>query len=79
MYDWLEGPLAGVLYPARPPVYRDDGGELFVSSDAEGEDDVEDTRDELLDAGAAFYCIAPEAAFERCWLEDWNPRSYRIY
>ncbi len=48
---------------------------LFVSEEGgEGEDDVEATRDAVLDSEAAFYCIAGESAFERCWIQDYEPR-----
>ena len=41
-----------------------------------GEDDVEDTRSALIDSGAAFYCIAGEAGFERTWLQEFEARDY---
>ncbi|MFV1958936.1 MAG: hypothetical protein ACC662_05935, partial [Planctomycetota bacterium] len=40
---------------------------LMTAEDSQGEDDVEATRDMLLNAGVAFYAIAPEAAFEGSW------------
>ncbi len=48
---------------------------LISQEGGEGEDDVEGTRDALLDADAAFYAIAPEAAFERSWLQTFVPRE----
>jgi len=48
---------------------------LLVTEDGgEAEDDVEATREALLDAGAVFYAIAPEAAFERGWQQTFVPR-----
>lgn len=42
---------------------------LLVSEEGgDGEDDVEATRDALLEAGIAFYALAGEAAFERGWV-----------
>jgi len=48
---------------------------LVTEEGGEGEDDVEATRNAVLDSEAAFYCIAGEAAFERCWILDYQPRS----
>lgn len=41
-----------------------------------GEDDVEETREVLMEAGVAFYCIAGEAGFERAWVQEFEPRDY---
>lgn len=42
---------------------------LLVSEEGgDGEDDVEATRDALLEAGVVFYALAGEAAFERGWV-----------
>ncbi len=41
-----------------------------------GEDDVEKTREALMDCGAAFYYIAGEAGFERAWLQEFEARDY---
>ena len=39
------------------------------------EDDVEATREALMDSTAAFYCIAGEAGFERAWLQEFEARD----
>jgi hypothetical protein len=50
---------------------------LLVSQEYDGgEDDVEATRDALVDTGAAFYCVAGEAGFERAWLQEFKARDY---
>jgi hypothetical protein len=50
---------------------------LLVSQEAVGaEDDVEETREAIVDCGAAFYCIAGEAGFERAWTQDFRARNY---
>jgi hypothetical protein len=50
---------------------------LFVSEAGDDEDDVEATRDALVASGAAFYALAPEAGFERAWLQDFAaPRDH---
>ena len=41
---------------------------------AECEDNVEETREALLDAGVSFYCIGPEAGFERAWVQAFKAR-----
>jgi hypothetical protein len=49
---------------------------LLVTKEAgDGEDDVEATRDALLDAGVSFYAVAPEAGFERPWDYDFTPAN----
>jgi hypothetical protein len=48
---------------------------LISEENGDGEDDVEATRNALLDAGAAFYALAGEAAFERGWAYDFQARS----
>ncbi len=50
---------------------------LLVISDrsAECEDNVEETREALLDAGVSFYCIAPESGFERTWVQAFKARG----
>lgn len=47
---------------------------LITQNGGEAADDVEKTRDALFDADCAFYCIAGEAAFERCWKQEFEPR-----
>ncbi len=50
---------------------------VLVSQEFDGaEDDVEDTREAIMDSGAAFYCIAGEAGFERAWLQEFQARDY---
>ncbi len=50
---------------------------LLISQAYEGsEDDVEATRDAIMDSGAAFYCICGEAGFERAWLQEFQARDY---
>jgi hypothetical protein len=47
---------------------------LLVSREGgDGEDDVEATRDVLLDRGVAFYSACREAGFERPWEFDFKP------
>lgn len=48
---------------------------LMTETGGEAEDNVEKTRDALLDAECAFYCIAPEAGFERSWTQSFQPRG----
>ena len=48
---------------------------LITQEGGEASDDVEKTRDALFDADCAFYCIAGEAAFERCWQQTYQPRG----
>ncbi|MDJ0975993.1 MAG: hypothetical protein QNJ98_16155, partial [Planctomycetota bacterium] len=48
---------------------------LITQEGGEAVDDVEKTRDALFDADCAFYCIAGEAAFERCWQQTFQPRA----
>ena len=49
---------------------------LLVTEDrGEAEDDVEATREAIFDCGAAFYCIAGEAAFERAWVQTYEARN----
>lgn len=49
---------------------------VLVSPDGGAmEEDVEKTRDDLLAADVAFYAVAPEAAFERAWEQDYTPRD----
>ena len=48
---------------------------LLISEEgAEAEGDVERARDALFDCGAAFYCIAGEAAFESRWERIFDAR-----
>ncbi|MHC5011626.1 MAG: hypothetical protein ACYTG6_11880, partial [Planctomycetota bacterium] len=49
---------------------------LLVTEEGEGEHDVEATRDVLLERDISFYAIAPEAAFERCWMRTFTPREH---
>ncbi|MBL9088509.1 MAG: hypothetical protein JNM10_15330 [Planctomycetia bacterium] len=48
---------------------------LMTREGGDGEDDVEATRSALEARGAAFYSIAPEAAFERSWDYDFEQRE----
>ncbi len=48
---------------------------LVTADGGDAEDDVEATREALLDGGVAFYAIAPEAGFERAWQETFVPRN----
>lgn len=48
---------------------------LVTREGGDGEDDVEATRSALEARGAAFYAIAPEAAFERPWDYDFEQRE----
>ena len=48
---------------------------LITEDGGDGEDDVERTREALFDAETAFYAIAPESAFERGWLQTFEPRD----
>lgn len=48
---------------------------LVTEEGGEAEDDVELTRRALFDAGAAFYCIAPEAGLERPWTLTFEARE----
>ena len=50
---------------------------LLVTQNFDGaEDDVEETREAIMDSGAAFYCVAGEAGFERAWLQEFEARDY---
>ncbi len=50
---------------------------LLVSQGFDGgEDDVEATREAVLESGAAFYALAGEAGFERPWLQEFEARDY---
>ena len=71
--------LAGVRRAAERFAETDGGPKaiLLVTQDYEGdEDDVEETREVLLDCGAAFYCVASEAGFERGWLQEFEARDH---
>jgi len=79
----IDGPrniLASVRDAAERFADRDGDGPralLLISQEYEGsEDDVEATRDAILDCGAAFYCICGEAGFERAWLQEFEARDY---
>lgn len=48
---------------------------LITREGGDGEDDVERTRAALEAKGAAFYAVAPEAAFERPWVYDFVSRD----
>lgn len=48
---------------------------LVTEEGGEAEEDVEATREALFDAGAAFYCIAGEAAFEHAWEQPFVARD----
>ena len=61
----LLGPAGGA--PRAVLLVTEDGGD--------GEDDVERTREALLDAEAAFYAVAPESAFQRGWAQTFEPRD----
>ncbi len=50
---------------------------LLASQDFDGaEDDVEETREALVETGIAFYCTAGEAGFERPWLQEFEARDH---
>ncbi len=50
---------------------------LLVSEEGgDTEEDVEATRDVLIESGAAFYCVAGEAAFEHPWIQPFQPRDH---
>ncbi|MDF1700958.1 MAG: hypothetical protein P1V36_07345 [Planctomycetota bacterium] len=71
--------LAGVREAAEHFLETEGGPKamLLVTQDFDGgEDDIEETREVVLDCGAAFYCIAGEAAFERAWLQEYEARDY---
>lgn len=48
---------------------------LVTQEGGETEEDVEATRDAIFDSGAAFYCVAGEAAFEHAWSQPFQPRE----
>ena len=48
---------------------------LVTQEGGETEEDVEATRDAVFDSGAAFYCVAGEAAFEHAWTQPFQPRE----
>ena len=48
---------------------------LVTEEGGEAEEDVEATREALFESGAAFYCIAGEAAFEHAWSQPFVARE----
>lgn len=78
----VDGPKnvhSGIREAARRFAARASGPKaiLLVSQGFTGaEDDVEDTREVLFDCGAAFYCVAEEAGFERTWVQEFEARDY---
>ena len=78
----VDGPrsvLAGVRAAAERLDTKSDGPKalLLVTQDYDGgEDDVEKTRDAVLECGAAFYCVAGESGFERTWVQEFQARDY---
>ncbi len=78
----VDGPknlLAGVRDAADKFAETGEGPKamVLVSQAFDGaEDDVERTREAIVDSGAAFYCICGEAGFERPWLQEFEARDY---
>ncbi|MDJ0522473.1 MAG: hypothetical protein QNJ90_10430 [Planctomycetota bacterium] len=78
----VDGPkniLAGVRAAAENFAETGTGPKALVLVSQEfdgGEDDVERTREAIFDSGAAFYCIAGEAGFQRAWLQEFEARDF---
>jgi hypothetical protein len=64
----------GVEVLARLPVTGPKSLLLITEEGGDGEDDVEATREALLEANVCFYALAGEAAFERGWSYDFEAR-----